>query len=433
MAQGIAPYAYQALVPMWILLTVTFMFVLLRLYIRIKALDCFRADDYAYIVSFVFFFIYAILVQLSAQHGLGWDNSAIESADDISQAILYEMIGQTFLIAGNVTSKLSITFFLDRLVIQRGHKIFIWVPITIFGISVAIAQGVVWGSCQPASHFWDPRVSGHCFDPTPVALLAGSLSVFVDVCYAALPWYVLSLKALQALQSPPKFLVPTFWNINMAWRRKIVILLSLSLGLIAAACGIKRATELHSLGSRNYLNQSWRDSPKFPIFIEEILTASSEDTVQLVIWHAAELSVTLIAIGIPMCFHTIAKQLSQSGWLSCICGWQKESEVDVGGFGSRTYGGTPFNSRHRQTTQSYGNNGPGAKLGGNRVAVKARQSINFVTRKRETSDSMEAGLWQDQDGYNHSSWASQDNVADGAIVSQQKAESQTDAKKQEPY
>ncbi|RYC53989.1 hypothetical protein CHU98_g12220 [Xylaria longipes] len=291
MVQGIDHAAHPALRTVWIFVGVTFLFVPLRIYIRKKLLGGFKADDYYYLVSFVCLCIYAILVTLSATHGLGRDISTKLSPDDMTLAILDEMIGQTFLIIGNVTSKLSIAHFLNhlakQLVTKRRYKVFLWAPVVLFAIFVTIALFVSWLSCQPAAHLWDSRVDGHCRkDLMPLTYLAGALSAAVDICYAIYPWYLL-------------------------WRKyrhphKLVILLSLSLGLAAAGIGIKRAVELYRLGSPNFL----------------------KDTVELVIWHTAELD-------------SLNRLVSRSSWLSRIYGDRgKSRDVEGGVYGMHTIGGT---------------------------------------------------------------------------------------------
>ncbi|KAI0487452.1 hypothetical protein F4859DRAFT_510022 [Xylaria cf. heliscus] len=217
MIHGIDPAADPALRAVWIFVGVTFLFVPLRIYIRVKILEGFRADDYCYVVSFACLLIYAILVTLSAENGLGRDISEISSPDDQSRAILDETIGQTFLIVGNVTSKLSIAFFLHHLAKQLAdkliYKIALWTPMVLFTIFVTISLFATWLSCEPPAHLWDPRIDGHCrHDLIPIEYFAGALSVVADICYALYPWWL-----LRRLNSHPK--------------KKLVILISLSLGL----------------------------------------------------------------------------------------------------------------------------------------------------------------------------------------------------------
>ncbi|KAI0405526.1 hypothetical protein F4802DRAFT_597082 [Xylaria palmicola] len=389
MTQAIDSVTYAALRTVWVLVAVTFIFVLLRLYIRIKVLDGYRADDLCYTIAFSCLLIYVILVQVSAQFGFGREVSEIESPDDVTRAILAEMIGQTFLIIGNVASKLAITFFLIKLANKRTHKISIWLPVIAFAIFVTIALIVSWLSCQPTSHTWDPRVPGECaVDPTPTAVIAGGISVLVDFWYAGFPWYLL-------------------WGVNIAMKRKITILLSLSLGIIAGVCGIKRASELNNLRSSSYL----------------------KDTVELVVWHAAELSVTLIAIGISICFPiygpALDRLISESEWLSRICGQKrgKRLDRDVGVFGLNTIGGTPYCGNGQASLRN-------SKFGENRDVLDGRDSIGFEILGKQNGEPTRPGLREEQGAWQciggRDSWASRDNVADGIIVVRNDIDIRTD-------
>ncbi|TGJ87869.1 hypothetical protein E0Z10_g894 [Xylaria hypoxylon] len=334
MAQGVASNASMALVTLWALAGVTFIFVLLRLYTRIKVLKMYGTDDHYYNAAFMLFIIYNILLQLSAEYGFGRDISEIDSQDDVNRAILYEIIGQTLLAIGNVFAKLSIGFFLSRLVTKRSHKVAIWTPVILFGLLAMASTLVFWFSCQPIAYRWNRRISGHCsIDPSPAAVLAGTSSVFVDLWYSGFPWYLL-------------------YSINMPLREKIAIGSSMSLGVVAAACGIKRAVELSNIGSPNY--------PK--------------DTVSLVVWHAAELSATMIGIGIPICLplykNTIARVLSRG---SCSCCFSerhgcKESDGEMGVFGMHTIGGTPYASNGK-VTPTDDNDRSGVKQEENVIAI----------------------------------------------------------------
>ncbi|KAI1114659.1 hypothetical protein F5Y14DRAFT_461250 [Nemania sp. NC0429] len=278
--QGVSSDASRALVAVWLLLGSTFVFVLLRLYVRFKLTkkERWAADDYYYFASFVFFFIYIILIQVSAQSGLGQDISDIRSPDDVSRGILCELAGQTFLIAGNITSKLSVGYFLIILDTDGSLRKWILGPVFIFGVSVTITTIVSWFSCQPIAYLWDRQLDGRCdVDPAPTAFIAGVLSVLVDLWYAGFPWYLLVWPS-------------DFRDWSLPRRQRITIALSLSLGVVAAGFGIKRATELKRLASPNYLR----------------------DTLELVVWHSAELAVTLIATGIPAIFPLYKRELN---WL----------------------------------------------------------------------------------------------------------------------
>ncbi|KAI0908339.1 hypothetical protein F4823DRAFT_625657 [Ustulina deusta] len=351
MAQSVASNASTALVTLWALAGVTFMFVLLRLYTRIKVLKMYGMDDHCYNAAFMLFLVYNIFLQLSAEYGFGRDISEIESPDDLSRAILYEIIGQTLLITGNVSAKLSIGFFMVRLVTRWGHKVAIWTPVFIFSLFAMVSTFVLWFSCQPTAYLWNRRINGRCdVDPGPTAVLAGALSVFVDLWYSGFPWYLL-------------------YSINMPLKEKVTIGSSMSLGVVAAACGTKRAVELSKIGSPNY--------PK--------------DTVSLIVWHAAELSATMIGIGIPICLpfykNTIARMLSRGSCCCCLTERHKckETSGEMGVFGMHTIGGTPYAS-DRQTTPTDDDEDVEVELEEERVAISGRQSVDYSISDSENGE-----------------------------------------------
>ncbi|GAW23297.1 hypothetical protein ANO14919_128520 [Xylariales sp. No.14919] len=354
--EGVAGNASTALVTLWALAGVTLVFVLLRLYTRIRVLKMYGTDDHCYNAAFMLFLIYNTLLQLSAEYGFGRDISDIDSLDDVNRAILYEIIGQTLLIIGNFFAKVSIGFFLTRLVTKRRHKVAIWTPVIIFSCLLVVSTLVFWLSCQPIAYLWNRRIDGHCsIDPAPVAVLAGASSVFVDLWYSGFPWYLL-------------------YSINMALREKIVIGSSMSLGVVAAACGTKRAVELGKIGSPNY--------PK--------------DTVSLVVWHAAELSATMIGIGVPICLpfyrSTIARVFSRGSHPCCSSERHKckKSDGEMGVFGNFTIGGTPYASHGQSSPTDDKFDRSALNPKGNRAVMCDYHSVD-----RSISDSEIAELGRD--------------------------------------
>lgn len=253
---------------------------------------------------------------ISSTYGFGRDMTAIieekgtiDGMEAITKAILYSAIGQTILVIGTVLSKTSLALFLLRLVTTRRDKIAIWVPAFFLATGVVASLFVFWFSCQPTAYLWDRRLDGECtVDPGPISTYAGSWSVILDFWYAAFPWYLL-------------------WKLQMPQREKWIIASSMSLGVFAGACGIKRAIELQKLGSANYL----------------------KDIVGIIIWHAAEMCTTMACIGIPVCrplykdwfaAWTSARRSGEetsggSGWLK-----QKNNESGNGVFAMHTIGGT---------------------------------------------------------------------------------------------
>ncbi|GAB1319258.1 Integral membrane protein pth11 [Madurella fahalii] len=294
---GDGPWAVAV---MWIVTILTFIFVLLRVYTRALVVQNYGIDDHVYNFAFVLLLCYTIFTTISAHYGFGQNMADIPILDDLIDAILFEAIGQTFAVVGMAVAKWSLGLFLLRLVTQGWHKVAIWIMMcSLMGASISVCF-VFWLQCTPPAYLWDRRIpGGYChIDTTPVSLTLCILCVLADFFFALFPWLFL-------------------WNLQMNQREKIVIAASMSLGLIAGACGIKRTVEVPNLISQNYL----------------------KDTVGLIVWSAAEIAVTMICIGIPVCrplYKRFLDKISTNGTGSG--GYKKHS---VGGGRSGRSGGGP--------------------------------------------------------------------------------------------
>ncbi|KAL6880043.1 hypothetical protein HDV57DRAFT_104172 [Trichoderma longibrachiatum] len=266
---GVGGDAPKMLAVLWSLTSLALVFVLLRLYTRLRILRAYGADDYFYNAAFATLLVYDIMMTIASMYGFGRNiddvlaiKGPVDGMESVTRAILYSAIGQTILVFGTILCKTSLALFLVRLVPDRRSHIIIWVPNGFLATGIVASLFVFWFSCQPTAYLWDRRIpGGKCtIDPGPISMYAGAWSVTVDFWYAVFPWYLL-------------------WNIQMPKREKRVIATSLSLGIIAGACGIERALQLKYLGSPNYI----------------------KDVVGIIIWHAAEFCSTMVCIGIPVC------------------------------------------------------------------------------------------------------------------------------------
>ncbi|KAJ0340995.1 hypothetical protein COL154_012069 [Colletotrichum chrysophilum] len=300
---GDAPMALGVL---WGLTAMALCFVILRLWTRLGVLSAYGMDDHFFNFSFVLFIAYDVMITIASFYGFGRDITELETSYDISRAILYEAIGQTILVFGTVVSKTSLALFLLRLVTTRLHQFIILFPVIILGIFVVASLCVFWFSCTPVEFLWDRLLpGGSCpIDPGPIATAAGIWSVVVDFWYAVTPWALL-------------------WNLQMPKKEKLLINMSMSLGVIAGGCGILRALELKNLSSANF----------------------TKDTVGLIVWHAAELATTLVCIGIPVCRPLFKEWLNL--WTS-RSGSKRTGPYTrdmTGSFMMRTIGGTDYTVR----------------------------------------------------------------------------------------
>ncbi|KAK8013864.1 hypothetical protein PG990_007160 [Apiospora arundinis] len=307
----------RAVTVMWALTIVTFVFVVLRTYTRLVVVKLFGIDDQVYILAFIFLVCYTAFTTLSAKFGLGQHAHDLEPAD-MARAVLLEVIGLTFAVTGMVIAKWSLGIFLLRLVMETAHKWAIWTAmLSLLAASISTCF-VFWFQCTPPPYLWDRRIDGECHvDSTPVTMTLCVICVIVDFFFALFPWLFI-------------------WKLNMNTREKLVILLSMSLGVIAGACGIKRTMEVPELAARNYLN----------------------DTISLVVWSAAEIAVTMICIGIPVCRPLYRRFLTQ---LSSNDGSKYKKRRNEGRdmFALHTYGGSTMKPVDNGTLESSAGKGLG--------------------------------------------------------------------------
>ncbi|KAI0418454.1 hypothetical protein F5X98DRAFT_338095 [Xylaria grammica] len=290
----------QIVASMWSLTGVTLVFLLCRLYTRLVMLRVFSSDDHFFILAFICLLAMTAFYTKAATLGLGQSNADIRDPDLIVAATFWEAVGQTFTILGTAVAKWSLGLFLLRLVTVRWQKIVIWtalVCVLVLSVSVAIT---FWFHCTPVKFVWDHRIEGSCpVDLFPPSTILNVATILVDFLFAALPWFFI-------------------WGLQMNKQEKIVILVSMSLGVFAGAAGIVRALEIGGIASENFLR----------------------DTVGLILWSAIEQSVTMVCICIPVCRPlfkaTIRKLRSQKG-------------TTAGGDGSYKLSGLTRRQRHSST------------------------------------------------------------------------------------
>ncbi|KAL4883506.1 hypothetical protein BJY04DRAFT_216329 [Aspergillus karnatakaensis] len=265
----------RAVAVMWVMVFLSFILLPLRLYTRIYINKALGLDDFVFNLAWVFLLLYTIFVTIAGAHGFGQPIMTL-TMDSAVQAIYMEMIGQTFAVLGMAIAKLSLGIFLLRIVIKRWHRISIWLSMVSLSVVSVMTAIIFWTQRLPSRSIYDPRVPGRTvIAVTPFSILLGCQSLpwclllhadedilawcaAVDFYFALLPWLFI-------------------WNLNMKMKEKLSIAISLSLGFIACICGIIRTIDLGGLSSSNY----------------------TEDTVDLVIWSAVELAVTIICVGIP--------------------------------------------------------------------------------------------------------------------------------------
>ncbi|KAF4446713.1 hypothetical protein F53441_9646 [Fusarium austroafricanum] len=259
---------------MWALTVVAFVFVILRTYTRIFVVKSFGIDDHVYNLAFVCLLLDTIFTTVAVDYGVGQHMTDViqNHPENLPPALIFEAVSQNFAIVGMSLAKWSLGLFLLRIFKELWHKVVIWFAmIELMCASITVCF-VYWLQCTPPSYLWDRTIpGGRCtVDTIPASMVLCVSCVVVDFFLAGFPWLFI-------------------WGLQMKTKEKIVILSSLSLGVIAGAFGIKRTLEVPKLKSPNH----------------------TKDPVGLIVWSAAEMTVTMICIGIPVCRPLYKKYFSK--------------------------------------------------------------------------------------------------------------------------
>ncbi|KAI5927226.1 hypothetical protein F4810DRAFT_649833 [Camillea tinctor] len=257
--------AYGGLGPMlngvlWMQVGLAAVFVGLRLYTRLIVLRNVGWDDWFTVFSLVLLLLFTAFCSESTAYGLGRKMAEINDLDSYVTAAKYEVIGQSFAILVVGISKTAVACFLLRIMIERWHKVVLWLCIiSINGISL-FCTVAIFIQCIPLERVWNPTADGYCWlNFTAVGIATASWSVVMDFAMAVFPCFVV-------------------WKLKMKRKEKITVLSGLSLGVFAGVCGMVRTIMLTGLSGEEYLF----------------------DTVPLLIWSATEGLVTIMCSSIPV-------------------------------------------------------------------------------------------------------------------------------------
>lgn len=188
---------------------------------------------------------YNAIITFYSYHGLGSQLPDTMTTSDVTLAIVFENVLYDLGSIGLIVAKSSLVVFLMRLVPQHQSqakwKVLVVAPIVVLGVVSFGAMMAMWSRCFTA-------LAGStllCSSVVPAMhwmQVTAAFSVAVDLWYAAMPWYL-----LRRLQRPR--------------REKVLIQGSMSLGVIAAGCGIARALTIYAA-----VNNTEANSGKVSLF-----------------------------------------------------------------------------------------------------------------------------------------------------------------------
>ncbi|KAF2755678.1 hypothetical protein EJ05DRAFT_488405 [Pseudovirgaria hyperparasitica] len=262
----------------WVEVAICYVFAALRYYTRARIVRKAGVDDWLVIVSCLLFTIYATLITLCCQHGMGQHLLHVPPENYLPFA-KYHFFALDIIAITAIATKAAVAAFLLRLVpstVATWERIFLWTCIATMAIVSTMSVLAALLRCTPIELAWDPLQRHPCrFDIRHFVKLAGAWTTIEDFVLAIFPWLVL-------------------WNMQMRRKERLLVAIGLSLGGLGGICNIFRAVHIDDLS----------DSPD-----------KTYDMLQLDLWSATEITFSVVCCTIPVLrplYMRVLGQLSES-------------------------------------------------------------------------------------------------------------------------
>ncbi|KAK2015658.1 hypothetical protein LZ32DRAFT_602306 [Colletotrichum eremochloae] len=264
-------YGPRLLLAVWTLLCVSGGFIGLRIYCKVSRARALWLDDYVLVASWWSLLVLCAFVTIDVSYDFGKHNWDV-ALDNWPWLLLYANLGGSVSIIAAAWSKTSFALTLIRITRESPEswmKRLIWFIILSVNIALGINVLFTWIQCSPIEKTWRSATPGTCWRksiPVNYNIFAASYSGAMDIVLAILPWRIL-------------------WGHTMTKKEKLGVLIAMSMGVFAGAVSFIKIPTLAAIAAFDII-----------------------DTVELVIWGAAESAVTIVAASIPILralFHDI--------------------------------------------------------------------------------------------------------------------------------
>jgi hypothetical protein len=171
----------QVSLALWGMSGFALIFVALRVYIRTRIVRFFALEDYLYVSTFVWLLGFATSMQVAIHHGVGRNLMEL-SPDEVSNALFWSYIASSVVVSGNALAKLSMGFFLIRVVPHQKQRVLLWILIAITVATSLALVVMIWNQTEPIKASWDVfRTPGTWkYDIVPLASgLGGTFRVLI--------------------------------------------------------------------------------------------------------------------------------------------------------------------------------------------------------------------------------------------------------------
>ncbi|KAM0323157.1 hypothetical protein ACHAQA_009007 [Verticillium albo-atrum] len=247
-------------------------FVVLRIWVRVKLIRQLGWDDYCMMAAMAVIFAEMMVIIPQVGYGAGRHVQYIKPESNIVKGLRLNFVTQPLCLIALCLTKVSVGLFLLRMTPSAKFRYFIWGTIIFTILSATGNLLTVFFQCQPLAFTWDASIpGGQCIPPANLKFAAffnSSVSVLTDLVFALLP-------------------IPMLWNVQLNWKVKSAVAGILSLGIFATAAAIVKITFLSEYG-------------KYGDFLF--------DSSDLTIWTTVEICTAIVAACIP-CLKPLFKAL----------------------------------------------------------------------------------------------------------------------------
>ncbi|KAF5501665.1 hypothetical protein CGCS363_v006262 [Colletotrichum siamense] len=278
-----------------IIVGISTLFVLGRLFVRTKILGKAQLDDHLTVLSLLLSYVTVGLEIWAVQSGNGRHVGTL-STEQQSAAVLSTISGFPPNVLAYTVPKFAVVALLVRILNPgRVHRIVLWSLATICLVLVLLCIIILFAQCTPSRAQWDFTITEKsCWSPwvlIDVAILTGAYSAALDLYLAIYPATVLM-------------------RLQMNIKKKLILSVALGIGSISCFISIYKSTRLPSLASKDF----------------------TYDSADLVVWTVVEGNTLIIASCIPVLGPLVELALGRRVLSSTDRKYQKQS--DTGGLRS---------------------------------------------------------------------------------------------------
>ncbi|KAF2807253.1 uncharacterized protein BDZ99DRAFT_447576 [Mytilinidion resinicola] len=223
---------------MVVFLSLAWLTMMLRTYVRVRMLRSFGLDDWLAAVALVLFTVYSTFVFESIKHGVTRHVSDLKPSQ-VEQVIKDFYVNSIFFFSTTAMIKLSVSALLLRIAVKRYQRYIIYSQVVVTVLFTVVTTVLMVFSCRPIEYFWTRYNPLHTSKGTCVVEASGVTiilyvyvghAVIADFTFAILPWYIIRGSSLTP-------------------RDKVSIIAVLGMGMLAGIAAAVRTPYVHRINT----------------------------------------------------------------------------------------------------------------------------------------------------------------------------------------